>query len=150
MRPGMRPQNPWQMAVWANPVNGSTIRVGDEERDHAARALGDHFAVGRLDRDEYDQRLDRAFAARTRGDLAALFRDLPTPRPGTQAVFPPPTRHQGRSFPLLPAVLLFIVLAMLLDAGWIFLLGLAGLLVFRHRRRAHRSGNPRASRGSCW
>jgi hypothetical protein len=122
----MRTQHPWQMAVWANPVSGATVRVGDEEREQAARALGDHYAAGRLDRAEYDERLDQAFSARTRADLAALFRDLPEPRPGRSGHATrtaPPGRRRGR-VPLLPLLLLLIGLAVLLDAGWIVWVGL--------------------------
>lgn len=143
-----RRQSSWQMAMWANPVNGATLRVGDQEREHAARALGDHFAEGRLDRAEYDERLDRAYAAKTRADLAALFRDLPTPRPGPRGPFPVPPQRERSRFPFLPALLLLIGLAMLLDSGWVFWLGLAAILMVKHRWHAHRSGRPRASRGS--
>jgi hypothetical protein len=40
--------------------------------------LREHFASGRLNQDELDERLASAFAARTRGDLNALFTDLPS------------------------------------------------------------------------
>ena len=55
--------------------------VGDAERYEAAAALGEHFATGRLDQDEYDVRVQRSYAARTRADLEALFGDLPDPAP---------------------------------------------------------------------
>jgi len=38
------------------------------------------FVQGMLDRDEFDQRVDRAFAARTHADLAAVTADLPAAR----------------------------------------------------------------------
>ena len=41
------------------------------------RALGEHFAEGRLDQQEYEERVSAAYAARTAEDLAPLFRDLP-------------------------------------------------------------------------
>jgi hypothetical protein len=53
------------------------LRVGDAERDAALAALGEHFAVGRLTRDEYDERAEAVWTARTRADLAVLFTDLP-------------------------------------------------------------------------
>lgn len=56
---------------------GDRVRIGDAERDGAAAALGEHYSEGRLDRAEFDARLADALAARTRGDLAALFADLP-------------------------------------------------------------------------
>jgi hypothetical protein len=63
------------------PVPPSRLRVGDTERFQAATALGEHFAAGRLDQDEYDQRVRDAYAARTRADLERLFPDLPEPAP---------------------------------------------------------------------
>lgn len=57
------------------------LRVGDAERYQAATALGEHFATGRLDQDEYDTRVRAAYAARTRADLETLFGDLPDPAP---------------------------------------------------------------------
>jgi hypothetical protein len=55
------------------------IRIGDAERDAVMVALHDHFAAGRLDRGELDERLDAVLAAKTHGDLRALVRDLPAP-----------------------------------------------------------------------
>ena len=55
------------------------IRIGDVERDAVAVALHDHFAAGRLSRDELDERLDATLAAKTHGDLRGIVRDLPEP-----------------------------------------------------------------------
>jgi hypothetical protein len=57
---------------------GYEMRVSDAEREAAATELREHFASGRLNSDELEERLSAAFAARTRGDLDALFTDLPT------------------------------------------------------------------------
>jgi len=54
------------------------MRVGDAEREAAAAEVREHFASGRLTQDELNQRLDQTFAAKTRGDLNAVFTDLPT------------------------------------------------------------------------
>ncbi|WP_442939946.1 DUF1707 SHOCT-like domain-containing protein [Nocardioides sp. B-3] len=43
-------------------------RIGDAERDVATARLGDHFAAGRLDHEEYDERLDAIWSARTSAD----------------------------------------------------------------------------------
>lgn len=56
---------------------GYEMRVGDAEREAAAAELREHFASGRLTQEELNERLDRAFAAKTRGDLHGLFTDLP-------------------------------------------------------------------------
>jgi hypothetical protein len=40
-------------------------RVTDEERDAAVSLLVDHFTVGRLDSDEYEQRVGEVLRAKT-------------------------------------------------------------------------------------
>ncbi|HEY6497050.1 MAG TPA: DUF1707 domain-containing protein [Trebonia sp.] len=57
---------------------GNEMRVSDTERDAAAAELQEHFASGRLNQEELDERLTAAFAAKTRADLNALFTDLPS------------------------------------------------------------------------
>ncbi|WP_033441711.1 DUF1707 domain-containing protein [Saccharothrix sp. NRRL B-16314] len=61
-------------------------RIGDQQREEAISALNDHFAAGRLEIGEYEQRVGYASAAQTAQELAALFQDLPQPHP----VFLPP------------------------------------------------------------
>jgi hypothetical protein len=58
------------------------MRVGDAEREAAAAELREHYASGRLTLEELNERVDKVFAARTRGDLNALMTDLPSARPG--------------------------------------------------------------------
>lgn len=55
----------------------SDLRVSDEQRERAAQQLRDHFAAGRLDEDELDERVQRVYAARTEKDLQDLLKDLP-------------------------------------------------------------------------
>ncbi|PRX18586.1 uncharacterized protein DUF1707 [Actinoplanes italicus] len=43
--------------------------------------LEKHAAAGRLTLDEYTERVDRALACRTHGDLAEVTADLPEPEP---------------------------------------------------------------------
>jgi hypothetical protein len=74
---------------------GHELRVSDAEREAATAELREHYASGRLDSDELDQRLSAALAARTRGDLSALFTDLPS---GGQAASGPVPAGSGRSF----------------------------------------------------
>jgi hypothetical protein len=57
------------------------LRAGDTDREAVAAALGTHMAAGRLTLAEYDERLARAYAATTFGELAALTADLPAPTP---------------------------------------------------------------------
>ena len=56
-----------------------TVRASDAEREHHAELLREHAAQGRLTVDELDERLDRVYAARTRGELAPVVADLPLP-----------------------------------------------------------------------
>ena len=71
------------------PLPADLLRVGDAERQQAVTALGDHYAAGRLDQDEYDIRIQTAYAAKTRVDLQGLFGDLPEPVPFRPAGHPP-------------------------------------------------------------
>jgi uncharacterized protein DUF1707 len=57
---------------------GPGIRIGDAERERAAASLREHFATGRLTSEEFNQRLDAAFAAKTDLDLDQLTADLPS------------------------------------------------------------------------
>ena len=53
------------------------IRASDAERERIAEMLRDALADGRLRMDEFHDRLERAYEARTRGELVPLVRDLP-------------------------------------------------------------------------
>ncbi len=64
-------------------LGGPDLRVGDAERDEAADVLARHHADGRLDEAEYNDRLAKVRAAKTRSDFSGLFSDLPDPD-GTQ------------------------------------------------------------------
>ena len=53
------------------------LRAADTDRSAVAAVLGEHMAAGRLTLDEYDERLTRAYVARTFGELEELTADLP-------------------------------------------------------------------------
>src|SRR3954471_21769028 len=57
------------------------LRAADADRAAVAEALGRHMSAGRLTVAEYDERLPRAYAARTYGELAEVTADLPAPEP---------------------------------------------------------------------
>jgi hypothetical protein len=61
------------------------LRAADADRAAVATVLGEHMSAGRLTMDEYDERLARAYAAKTYGELEQLTADLPAavpaPRP---------------------------------------------------------------------
>src|SRR4051794_5960493 len=58
----------------------SGLRASDAERERVAEALRRHHLDGRLDTEELQERLERAYAARTTGELAPLLADLPAER----------------------------------------------------------------------
>jgi hypothetical protein len=64
------------------------LRAADADRAAVATVLGGHMSAGRLTMDEYDERLARAYAAKTYGELEQLTADLPAavpaPRPASQ------------------------------------------------------------------
>jgi hypothetical protein len=56
---------------------GSGLRVGNAEREATAASLREHYAHGRLTIEEFQQRLDATFAAKTELDLTKITSDLP-------------------------------------------------------------------------
>jgi hypothetical protein len=47
------------------------IRASDKDRERTAELLREHHAQGRLTPEEFDERVDRTFTAKTIGDLPA-------------------------------------------------------------------------------
>ncbi len=109
-----QPGDPWSGQSWArgfSPLfrgmpSDEHLRVSDADRQAVTDRLSQHFADGRLDQAEFDDRVERAMSAKTRGDLTGLFTDLP--EAGAPAVTGHPRRR--RHHPVLLLVL-FVVLA---------------------------------------
>ena len=57
------------------------VRASDADRERTVTLLREHHAVGRLTAEEFNERVDKALAAKTIGDLDALLADLPAHRP---------------------------------------------------------------------
>ena len=72
------------------------LRASDADREAAVDALRRHAAAGRLDVEELDERVEKAFAAKMVSELNELQVDLPR-----LAVRPPPTARASRR-PWLP------------------------------------------------
>ncbi len=62
-------------------MNQSELRAGDEDRDRTIARLREAYAEGRLQPEEFNDRLDRAYVAKTFADLRALTVDLPQDPP---------------------------------------------------------------------
>jgi DUF1707 SHOCT-like domain/Domain of unknown function (DUF4190) len=72
----MPPGYPAQQAGYQVRIDPS-MRAATADRERAVDVLKAGFAEGRLTQDEYNDRMGRAYAARTYGELAALTADLP-------------------------------------------------------------------------
>jgi hypothetical protein len=72
-------------------------RASDAEREAVVARLRDAAAEGRLTVEELTERIDAAYAARTRADLEPLIADLPAPPAGVAApvVGGPPAARPG-------------------------------------------------------
>ena len=66
------------------------MRVSHAERTEVADRLSKHYGDGRLDEEEFNERLDRAMKAKTQSDLDGLFDDLPEPELPRQVARPEP------------------------------------------------------------
>jgi hypothetical protein len=88
----MPPGHPAQQAGYQVRMDPS-MRAATADRERAVDVLKAGFAEGRLTQEEYNNRMGRAYAARTYGELAALTSDLPAgPLPvWPVAAYPPPT-----------------------------------------------------------
>lgn len=133
------------------------IRASDEDRERIASRLREHYAQGRLTREELDERVTAALNAKTYGELRQVMADLPEPGMAPQPWGWPLTAGSRplvvRTGPrLLPLAFLFLFTALLLPGGgWLFFgfvqaflmfaLIAAGVAVFaasRARRRIRR------------
>jgi Flp pilus assembly protein TadB len=90
---------------------GADLRVSDAERTAVADRLSKHYADGRLDQSEFNERLDQAMKAKTQSDLAGLFDDLP----GTDAaaVLVPSRARRGIAPHQSRALILLLVLGII-------------------------------------
>lgn len=119
---------------------GNELRIGDPEREQAMRLLGEHFSAGRLDVAEYDQRCRQAGAARFGSDLAALFDDLPEPRPTARPPAPsdlatPRPARQTKIAIAVGAVALAVLLVVFArQLGFLLLVPAVAFLWFSWRR----------------
>jgi len=129
--------------LFRGPYSDQHLRVSDAERQAVADRLGDHFAEGRLDQAEFDERAGRAMSAKTRADLSGLFDDLPDtstrPQTGTPAGPVRPLRRHRH--PVLVLVLLVIVTlaaahAMAATVPWLWLGFLAAIVFIATRGTA--------------
>lgn len=77
------------------------LRASDADRDRTASLLREHHAVGRLTAEEFNDRVEKTFAARTLVELDELLADLPAidlyqlPSAGIRPTAPGAVRRRG-------------------------------------------------------
>jgi ferric-dicitrate binding protein FerR (iron transport regulator) len=91
------------------------LRASDRDRDRVVDELRAHGAEGRLTVEELEERVRRALAARTLGELAELTRDLPDH--GSPAR-PARRRRSGELRVFLGVAVLLIAIWALTGAGY--------------------------------
>jgi hypothetical protein len=74
------------------PIHPDELRISDVERTAVQERLRRAVGAGQLDLQEFDARVQSVWAARTRGELGRITRDLPEPPP------PPPPAPRHRVF----------------------------------------------------
>ena len=87
------PAGGYQMQARMNPAMNPAMRAASADRERAVDVLKAGFAEGRLTQDEYNDRMGRAYAARTYAELMALTADLPAgamPAAYPMPVYQPP------------------------------------------------------------
>lgn len=145
------------------PTQAPEVRIGDFERQAAARQLQQHFADGRITWEELDERLAVAYAARVNAELTGLFSDLPMLAPPAPPPTPPPSRTQllaARlgSYDARRLVLLVLAGAVAIGVTRGFVIPLVLLWWFasgrhrhysRHHQRRHHHHGP-GHHGSAW
>ena len=126
------------------------LRLSDADRQQALEVLGEHFAQGRLDRDELDERSDAVWSAKTHGDLSPLFADLP----GSEAGSPPPRVRlrgpAGLRRAIGPALAVLGVLTVLTHLPFVLLAVGVWLLLGHRRWHQHRAAWDRGAWDRGW
>ncbi|MFC4531962.1 DUF1707 and DUF4870 domain-containing protein [Sphaerisporangium dianthi] len=93
----VRPQATPSTGGW-EPSPHSQLRITDHDRDQVVEHVTAAYAEGRLDKDEFDDRLHHAMTARTHADLVPVMRDLYPSQSMPRTPAPPlraPARYPG-------------------------------------------------------
>lgn len=113
------------------------LRLSDADRDDAIARLSEHYAAGRLDKDEFDERSDAVWTARTGADLAPVFADLePARSVQTSSSFGGPWgRRWWGPLPFLPVLFVLVALTLLTHVPFVLLAFVGCFFVLGRRRR---------------
>jgi hypothetical protein len=91
---------------WVHAQRDPNQRAADADREQTSERLRRHHAEGRLDADEFQERVDRCYQAKTLGELDQLVTDLP-PEPTRQRRF---HLQRLRMVPLLPVLIVIVAI----------------------------------------
>ena len=155
----------------------ASLRASDADREHVVNVLRQHHGDGRIDVNEFTERMQIAFEAKTLGELEALTKDLPRlppplpedPRPEAAAVMRWRFYRHLFSYAWVNGFLILLWLVVSIAAGrllffwpiwtlvgWGVALGSHAIRTFgpHHDRHEHplddrRGGNPRGP-GDPW
>jgi uncharacterized protein len=92
------------------------LRASHADREQVIGTLKAAFVQGMLAKDEFDQRVDQALAARTHAELATLTADIPA---GIVAAQPPRTPAQGPGKAAKATICVSLALALLAVAVFV-------------------------------
>lgn len=95
-QPPGRPYPAWYEQQ-KKPASVGDLRISHADREPVVEQIKDAYAQGRLDKAEFDQRLNEALSARTRAELGVALRDLP-------GDMPPPTPMRSPMPTAVPAI----------------------------------------------
>ena len=110
----------------------SHLRASHADREQAIDALKAAFVQGRLTKDEFDARVDQAFAARTHAELATVTADIPAglvPRKPPRRPMKKPVRWGAYGL-ITPAILASGFAAASLDVGYVAVAFLIAFVYF--------------------
>ncbi len=94
----------------------SGVRASDADRERVAERLRAASAEGRLTADEHEERLERAFSARTDAELEPLVSDLPEVRTPRRPPRRGPDRDHQRAY--IAVNLMLVAIWALTGAGY--------------------------------
>lgn len=124
-------------------MRNPNLRASDADREATADRLRQHHTDGRLDQDEFQERLERCFAAKTVGELGELTRDMPDDSARHRA-----GRRSGfglfgslRMLPIVPIILAIVAIHLIVGvvSGLWLLIPLFFLVRFMVFRRGFRT-----------
>jgi Domain of unknown function (DUF1707) len=84
------------------------MRASQAEREEVVERLRVHTGEGRLEIDELEERVEAAYGAKTRGELAELLDDLPEPQPTRSQRATRQFAAIAGSLPLILAIAVFV------------------------------------------